>query len=125
MQVRLRESKVKIMFSAVAIRLLGPAMAYKAYRLYWLGSLASVAGFQMLTFSQYVIIHRLTHDPKYLAWVALASAVPAIVLNIYGGVLADKLERRRLIAITQIINGSLILILTILTFAEIVRPIHV
>ena len=79
----------------------------------------------MLTFSQYVIIHRLTHDPKYLAWVALASAVPAIVLNIYGGVLADKLERRRLIAITQIINGSLILILTILTFAEIVRPIHV
>ncbi len=113
------------MFSAVAIRLLGPAMAYKAYRAYWLGTLASVAGFQMLTFSQYVIIHRLTHDPKYLAWVALASAVPAIVLNIYGGVLADKLERRRLIAITQIVNGSLILILTILTFAEIVRPIHV
>ena len=116
---------MKRMFSAVAIRLLGPAMAYKAYRSYWLGTLASVAGFQMLTFSQYVIIHRLTHDPKYLAWVALASAVPAIVLNIYGGVLADKLERRRLIAITQIINGSLILILTILTFAEIVRPIHV
>jgi MFS family permease len=113
------------MFSAVAIRLLGPAMAYKAYRAYWLGTLASVAGFQMLTFSQYVIIHRLTHDPKYLAWVALASAVPAIVLNIYGGVLADKLERRRLIAVTQIINGFLILILTILTFAEIVQPIHV
>ena len=125
MQVRPRESKVKIMFSAVAIRLLGPAMAYKAYRSYWLGTLASVAGFQMLTFSQYVIIHRLTHDPKYLAWVALASAVPAIVLNIYGGVLADKLDRRRLIAVTQIVNGSLILILTILTFAEIVRPIHV
>jgi len=79
----------------------------------------------MLNFSQFWIIHRLTHDPIYLGYVGLASAIPSIVLNIFGGVLADRLERRRLIAITQTVNGLLIIVLTLLTFTGIVQPIHV
>ena len=72
MQVRPRESKVKIMFSAVAIRLLGPAMAYKAYRSYWLGTLASVAGFQMLMFhgsvSQRIVIQLGNQHKNTIKW---------------------------------------------------------
>ena len=113
------------MFSAIMVRALGSAMAYPAYRAYWFGTLASVSGFQMLNFSQFWIIHRLTHDPIYLGYVGLASAIPSIVLNIFGGVLADRLERRRLIAITQTVNGLLIIVLTLLTFTGIVQPIHV
>ena len=113
------------MVSETLTRVCGPAMAYPAYRSYWLGTLASVGGFQMLNFSQFWVIHRLTHDPLFLGYVGLASAIPSIVLNIFGGVLADKVERRRLIAITQAVNGVLILVLAVLTFAEILRPIHV
>ena len=113
------------MLSAMMTRALGPAMAYSAYRAYWFGTLASVSGFQMLNFSQFWIIHRLTHDPIYLGYVGLASAIPSIVLNIFGGVLADRLERRKLIAITQTVNGLLIIVLTLLTFTGIVQPIHV
>ena len=113
------------MLSAMMVRALGPAMAYPAYRAYWFGTLASVSGFQMLNFSQFWIIHRLTHDPMFLGYVGLASAIPSIVLNIFGGVLADRLERRRLIAITQTVNGLLIIVLTLLTFTGIVQPFHV
>ena len=113
------------MLSAIMVRALGPAMAYPAYRAYWFGTLASVSGFQMLNFSQFWIIHRLTHDPIFLGYVGLASAIPSIVLNIFGGVLADRLERRRLIAITQTVNGLLIIVLTLLTFTGIVQPFHV
>ena len=113
------------MLSAIMVRALGPAMAYPAYRAYWFCTLASVSGFQMLNFSQFWIIHRLTHDPMFLGYVGLASAIPSIVLNIFGGVLADRLERRRLIAITQTVNGLIIIVLTLLTFTGIVQPFHV
>jgi MFS family permease len=112
-------------FSRLLTRALGPAMAFPAYRSFWIGTLASVCGFQMLNFSQFWIVHRLTGDPLFLGWVGLANAVPAIALNIFGGVLADKLDRRRLIAITQTINGVLILILASLTFAGVVQAWHV
>lgn len=113
------------MISIISQKLLGPAMAYPAYRAYWLGTLASVIGFQMLNFSQFWIMRELTESPLYLGYVGLANAVPAIVLNIFGGVLADRLDRKKLISITQTINGALILILSGLTFAGVIQAWHV
>jgi len=113
------------MIATISQKLLGPAMAYPAYRAYWLGTLASVIGFQMLNFSQFWIMRELTESPLYLGYVGLANAVPAIVLNIFGGVLADRLDRKKLISITQTINGALILILSGLTFAGVIQAWHV
>ncbi len=113
------------MISAISQKFLGPAMAYPSYRAYWFGTLASVIGFQMLNFSQFWIIHDLTESPLYLGYVGLANALPAIVLNIFGGVVADRLDRKKLIGITQTINGLIILVLAGLTFAGVVQAWHV
>ena len=113
------------MIAIISQKLLGPAMAYPAYRAYWVGTLASVIGFQMLNFSQFWIIHELTQSPLYLGYVGLANALPAIALNIFGGVVADRLDRKRLISITQTINGVIILILSGLTFTGSVQAWHV
>lgn len=113
------------MFTRISQKLLGPAMAYPAYRAYWAGTLASVIGFQMLNFSQFWIIHELTQSPLYLGYVGLANAIPAIALNIFGGVVADRFDRKKLISITQTINGLIILILASLTFTGIVQAWHV
>ena len=69
------------MLPAIMVRALGPAMTYPAYRGYWFDTLVSANGFQMLYFSQFWIIHRLTHDPIFLGYVGLANAIPSIVLN--------------------------------------------
>ena len=98
----------------VLTRLLGPAMAFPSYRVFWFGTLASVCGFQVLNFAQFWVVHRLTGDPLFLGWVGLANAVPAIVLNLFGGVLADRVERRKLIAVTQTVNGFIILVLSLI-----------
>ena len=79
----------------------------------------------MLNFSQFWIIHELTQSPLYLGYVGLANALPAIALNIFGGVVADRLDRKRLISITQTINGVIILILSGLTFTGSVQAWHV
>jgi len=100
-------------------------MGFPSYRVFWFGTLASVCGFQVLNFAQFWVVHRLTGDPLFLGWVGLANAVPAIVLNLFGGVLADRMERRKLIAITQTVNGLIILILAAVTFTGVVQAWHV
>lgn len=102
-----------------------PALRYPQYRSYWLGTLASVCGFQMLMFAQGWLTYELTGSPLYLGYVAVASAVPSIALNLFGGVFADKLDKRKLIFYTQILTASLIFILAFLTLFEVVRVWHI
>jgi MFS family permease len=102
-----------------------PALHYPAYRAYWLGLLASVSGFQMLRFGQYWLVYQLTGSPLALGYVGLASGVSAIGLNLFGGVVADRFDQRRLIMTTQSLIAGLIFVLATLTLLDTVRVWHV
>lgn len=100
-------------------------MRYPDYRNYWFGTLASVTGFQMFQFAQLWIIYELTDSPLFLGYVGLAQAIPAIFLNLVGGVVADRFNRRNLILVTQILNALVIAILAVLSFLDMVEVWHV
>jgi len=102
-----------------------PALHYPAYRAFWLGLLASVSGFQMLRFGQFWLVYQLTGSPLPLGYVGLAHGVPAICLNLFGGVFADKFDQRRLIMLTQSLTASLIFVLATLTLLDAVHIWHV
>ena len=104
---------------------LPPALRYPKYRAYWLGTLASVSGFQMAIFTQGWVTYELTGSALYLGYVGLSNAAPAIALNLVGGVFADKLDKRRLIFFTQIIIASLIFLLGFLTLTDSIRVWHI
>lgn len=104
---------------------LPPALRYPLYRTYWLGTLASVSGFQIVRFAQFWLMYQLTESPLALGYVGLAQALPGIVLNLVGGVYADKIDQRRLIMVTQTVTASLIFMLAALTVADLVRVWHV
>src|ERR687888_1771364 len=104
---------------------LPPALHYPAYRAFWLGLLASVSGFQMLRFGQFWLVYQLTDSPLPLGYVGLANGVPAICLNLFGGVFADRFDQRRLIIITQSLTASLIFVLATLTLLGVVQVWHV
>jgi MFS family permease len=104
---------------------LPPALHYPAYRAYWLGLLASVGGFQILRFGQYWLIYQLTGSPLALGYTGVASGVPAICLNLFGGVFADRIDPRRLVVITQALTASLIFSLATLTLLEAVQVWHI
>jgi MFS family permease len=55
----------------------------------------------------------------------LANGVPAICLNLFGGVFADKFDQRRLIMTTQGITAGLIFLLATLTLLDVVQVWHV
>lgn len=102
-----------------------PALRYPQYRAYWLGTLASVGGFQMLMFGQGWLTFELTGSPLYLGYIGLANASSAIALNLFGGVFADKLDKRRLIFVTQLITAGLIFLLAFLTLFGVVEVWHI
>ncbi|MDP6666734.1 MAG: MFS transporter [Dehalococcoidia bacterium] len=104
---------------------LPPALQYRDYRRFWLAMLSAVGGFQILTFGQFWLIHELTGSTLYLGYVGLASAIPAITLNLVGGVVADRFDKVRLITISQTASAMLVLLLALLTISEVVRPWHV
>ncbi|GBD11732.1 Enterobactin exporter EntS [bacterium HR23] len=83
------------------VRLPFSALRYRDYRLYWMGLVASVVGYQMSQLGLAWLAYDLTGRPRTLALLGLATAGPAILLNLLGGTLADRLERRRLIMATQ------------------------
>ena len=104
---------------------LPPALRYPAYRQYWLGTLAEVSGFQMLIAAQFWLVHTLEESPIYLGYLGAASAAPAIAFNLFGGVFADRLDKRRLIVGAQTILAGLIILLATLTLLDVIRIWHI
>lgn len=102
-----------------------PALRYPTYRRYWTGALASVSGFQILRFAELWLVHQLTGSPLALGYVGLANAAPAIGLNLFGGVLADKLDKGRLIVASQAIAAALVFALATLTLVDAVQVWHI
>ena len=102
-----------------------PALRYPKYRAYWFGTLASVCGFQMLMFAQGWLTYQLTGSPLALGFVSLASASASIALNLFGGVFADRLDKRRLIFFCQLATAALIFLLGFLTLFKVVEVWHI
>ena len=103
------------------------ALRYPEFRNYWLGLVASVTGYQMLALFSlgWLISNVLTNDARYLGYMSTAIAVPGIGLNLFGGVLADKLNPKRLLGLTQFTTGAVVVGLAAPTMLEVVNEWHV
>ena len=79
----------------------------------------------MLTFGQFWLVFELTESALYIGYVGAANAAAAIVLNLFGGVFADQLDKRKLIIITQTATAALIFLLAFLTVSGLVSVWHI
>ena len=100
-------------------------LRHDRYRRYWSGLLATVFGFQIMMIAQSWRIYDLTESKLWLGYAGLAAGIPAIVLNLFGGVVADKVNQRKLIISTQSTSALMLLTLGSLVLLEIVEPWHV
>lgn len=96
------------------------ALQHRDFRLYWSGNFASVIGQQMAVTVQAWLIFDLTGSALSLGLLGLARAAPAVFLGLFGGIVADKVNQRKLLTITISINGILWAIFATLTFTEII-----
>lgn len=101
------------------------ALKHRNYRLWFWGQMTSLFGTWMQMTAQGFLVFELTHSSAFLGYVGFASGIPSLLLTMYGGVVADRMSRRKLLIITQSVMMVLALILAILTFLGVVQPWHI
>ena len=101
------------------------SMRYGQFRYYWMVLLAQVTGHQMLlNFTMGWLMYELTGEEQHLAYLGMAIAIPALFLNLAGGVLADRLEPKRMVASCQAISASVVALLAVMVLTDRVEVWH-
>ncbi|MBM2832417.1 MAG: major facilitator superfamily 1 [Dehalococcoidia bacterium] len=100
------------------------SLRYPNYRLYWLGMLATTFGNQIRLVAMLWLVYQLTGSPRDLGLVGGADGVATIVFTLFGGVLADRVDRRRLLLVTNIIFFILLFLLAAFTALQLVTLWH-
>jgi hypothetical protein len=77
------------------------------YRLFFFGQLVSVAGTWMQSVAQSFLVLDLTHSGTQLGLTSAARFLPMFLFGPIGGVFADRMDRKRVLYVTQTLSGLL------------------
>jgi MFS family permease len=95
------------------------------YRLYFFGQLVSLIGSWMQTTAQQWLVYKLTGSELSLGVVTFASFIPVLLLSLGMGVIVDRVERRRLLIITQTLFMITAATLAVLTLTGVIEYWHI
>jgi len=101
------------------------AVRHRNFRLYWTGQVISLVGTWMQTVSQPWLVLLLGGSPIQLGTVLALQFAPSLLLAPLGGVLADRVEKRRLLLATQLLAALHAAVLFGLTVTDVVQIWHV
>lgn len=101
-------------------RLTFKALAVPNYRRYISGQAISLIGTWMQMAAQSWLVLTLTHSSTALGLIVALQTVPILLLGPYGGVVADRADKRRLMVVLQGMMGLQALVLGLLTIAKVV-----
>lgn len=79
-----------------------PALRSRNFRLFWLGQLISVVGTSVQVVAEGWLIYHITGSTFWLGMVGLLGLLPVLPVSLIGGLLIDRVPRRKLILVTQI-----------------------
>src|SRR5258706_10063740 len=107
-----------------------PALQHRDYRLMWIGMLISFSGSTMQSAAILWHVSLLVspdHKGLALGLVGLVKVVPIVAFSIISGVVADAVDRRKLLLVSQFLLAIVAVALGVLTFAglKVAWPIYV
>jgi MFS family permease len=101
------------------------AFRHRNYQLFFAGQLISLTGTWMQSVAESWLIFRLTGSAALLGATSFATLAPVFLFATAGGIVADRVDRRRILILTQSISMLLPLTLAALTLSGHVRVWHV
>jgi MFS family permease len=102
-----------------------PALASPVYRRFLLSSMVGTTGSFMQATAQGWLVLVLTNSPALLGLAGAVAGLPTLFLAVFAGVLADRVDRRRLLVITNGSAALFALVLAILTTTGLIEYWHV
>ena len=98
------------------------SLAIRDFRLLFQGNLVTSIGFWMQQVAFGWLVLDLTNSPFYLGLAGFFRALPMLIISPFGGVLADRLDRRKVLIATQASMMAISLVLAILVVTRWVTP---
>src|SRR6204780_3226426 len=96
------------------LRRIFKAFHYRDFRLMWIGACTSSIGTWMQIVAQGWLIYRLSHSAFLLALDQFLGGIPIFLFSLLGGVVADRVERRKILLASQYVQMTTAGLLTIL-----------
>ncbi|HWF09264.1 MAG TPA: MFS transporter [Bryobacteraceae bacterium] len=96
------------------------AFQYHDFRLLWFGACTSSIGTWMQEIAQNWLVLEMTNSPFLLGLDAFLGDIPIFLFSLVGGVIADRMDRRKLLIISQIIQMC-----SALTLAALIATHHI
>lgn len=101
------------MFSSLGVR---------DFRIYWFGALVSLVGTWIQAVAQSWLVFELTHSAFLLGVVGFLTYLPISFLSLFGGVLADRMNKRNILIFTETAFMLLAFLLAVLTQLKLITP---
>lgn len=101
------------------------AFQYRDFRLMWVGACTSSVGTWMQKVAQSWLVLSISGSPFLLGLDAFLGEIPIFLFSLVGGVVADRVERRRILLASQFVQMSCAFLLTLLIAAGLVRVWHI
>jgi MFS family permease len=77
------------------------SLRHRNFRLYVTGQIISLTGTWMQSVAQGWLMHRLTHSAFWLGLLGFTQFLPVMLLSLWAGAVIDRMDRRRLLCMTQ------------------------
>src|SRR6266567_5473023 len=97
------------------------AFRYRDFRLMWMGACASTIGTFVQQFAQSWLVYDLTKNPFYLGLDLFLGQAPIMMFSLFGGVFADRLDRRKMMVTSQYIQMTCAFLLATLFATHVVQ----
>ena len=97
------------------------ALRYRDFRLLYFGQLISQSGTQMQRIAIAWHVYLLTHDAIALGLIGVVRVLPVLLFSLFGGMVADAQDRRRVMLVTQSTMALAAALLAFATFADFVN----
>ena len=101
------------------------ALRYRDFRLLWIGAFSSTTGTFMQTYAQAWLVYTMTKSAFLLGVDGFLSTGPMLVFSLFGGVIADRMERRKVMLLSQYFQMSFAVVLTLLVYTHTIRIWHI
>jgi predicted MFS family arabinose efflux permease len=111
--------------SASRLRRTFSALHYRDFRLLWIGAFMSTTGSFMQMYAQAWLVYTMTDSAFLLGLDGFLATGPMLLFSLFGGVIADRLERRKIMLTSQYVQMAFAFVLAALIFTKTVKIWHI
>ena len=101
------------------------SLKYRDYRIFYIGQCVSLIGTWMQRTAQTWLVLQLTKSAFLVGLMGVFQFAPILLFSLFAGVLADRFPKRNIMLVTQTAFMLQAIVITILTFTNVIQYWHV